>query len=129
MNSEKGVGKKNFSRGGIIQTEGFEGAQRLCRASSVVEQRTENPCVPSSILGPGTTRGYRIAAIILPCQGRDTGSTPVTRSSKQEIPSRGFFVFVKIYSQETGCKLHNKKYKNGLKSGIPPHQFFGQVIK
>lgn len=24
--------------------------------------------------------GYRIAAIMLPCQGRDTGPTPVTRS-------------------------------------------------
>ena len=26
------------------------------------------------------TSGYRIVAIILPCQGRDTGSIPVTRS-------------------------------------------------
>ena len=28
--------------------------------------------------------GYRIAAIMSPCQGLDTGSTPVTRSVKNE---------------------------------------------
>lgn len=32
--------------------------------------------------------GYRIAAIILPCQGRDTGSTPVTRSVQENKTTR-----------------------------------------
>jgi len=30
--TSKGVGKKDFSRGGIIQTEGFEGVKRLVQA-------------------------------------------------------------------------------------------------
>jgi hypothetical protein len=51
----------------VLKTVGFQRAKRVRRpsartyviiylgqASSVVEQRTENPCVPSPILGPGT---------------------------------------------------------------------------
>ncbi len=40
---------KFIKRAGFIKIAGC-----FCRVSSVVEQRTENPCVPSSILGLGT---------------------------------------------------------------------------
>ena len=39
--------------------------------------------------------GYRIAAIMSPCQGLDTGSTPVTRSQEPKDPdSLGLLVFL-----------------------------------
>ena len=44
--------------------------------------------------------GYRIAAIMPPCQGGDGGSTPPTRSNKNTSQTRGVFVFVE-----------NKKYR------------------
>lgn len=37
--------------------------------------------------------GYRIAAIMRPCQGRDGGSTPPTRSNKNTSHPRGVFVY------------------------------------
>ena len=40
--------------------------------------------------------GYRIAAIMRPCQGRNGGSTPPTRSSKITSSDGGVFVWVKI---------------------------------
>jgi hypothetical protein len=33
----------------------------------------------------GWPRGYRIAAIMLPCQGRDGGPTPPTRSTQAKL--------------------------------------------
>lgn len=37
--------------------------------------------------------GYRIVANIRPCQGRATGSIPVTRSKIQKRPPYGLFLF------------------------------------
>ena len=46
--------------------------------SSVVEHSAENAGVGSSILPPGIC-GCHITVIIRPCQGRNGGSTPLTR--------------------------------------------------
>ena len=58
--------------------------------SSVVERSPEEAGVVSSILTQGTTRLW-FNGRTLPCQGRDTGSIPVSRSIK--TPNfRGFYV-------------------------------------
>ncbi len=66
----------------------------LCRGSSVVERFSEKEEVASSILARGTALyksqtllaqmamcGCGIVAITRPCQGRDGGSIPLTRST------------------------------------------------
>ena len=61
---------------------------QISRASSVVERRTENPCVPSSILGLGTT--FKCSLLIL-CRGvaqlaRVLGLGPRGRGFKSHHP-------------------------------------------
>ena len=55
------------------------------RGSSVVEQMPEEHRVVSSILTRGTMRLW-FNGRTLPCQGRDRGSIPLSRS-KQKIPT------------------------------------------
>jgi hypothetical protein len=44
-----------------------------------------------------TFRGYRIAAIMPPCQGGDGGSTPPTRSNKTSSFLGGRFVLGRVF--------------------------------
>jgi hypothetical protein len=55
-----------------------------CRGNSPVECFSEKEKVVGSTPTLGTKSGYRIVAIISPCHGEDTGSTPVTRSKMSE---------------------------------------------
>ena len=49
-------------------------------------------------------RGYRIAAIMRPCQGRDTGATPVTRFEEiREVPADRDFYGILGYVQVALC--------------------------
>ena len=48
--------------------------------------------------------GYRIMVIILPCQGRDTGSIPVTRSKFKTHPFWVRFKFGVVVGNRTGCE-------------------------
>jgi len=63
-------------------------AQRLEQAAHNRLVAGSNPASPT--VGES---GYRIAAITRPCQGRNTGSTPVTRSKDQEVPLWDFLIF------------------------------------
>jgi len=44
-------------------------------------------------------RGYRITAIMRPCQGRETGATPVTRSKKVPRNFGGFLFFYVVFGR------------------------------
>lgn len=52
--------------------------------------------IPTSPTGDQMISGYRIAAIMSPCQGLDTGSTPVTRSLKNRLRLKPVFWYQKI---------------------------------
>ena len=90
----------------IAEVIGSSPMPSTSRDSSVVEHFSEKEGVESPILSPGTKNislpeakaglpaeahpkasisGCRIAAIILPCQGRDGGSTPLTRSKDKQL--------------------------------------------
>ena len=51
----------------------------LCTCSALFEKNTNAP------------RGYRITAIMRPCQGRKRGSTPLTRSKVKSSPKGELF--------------------------------------
>ena len=83
----------------------------------MVEQGLEEPRVGGSIPSRGTLiSGYRIVAIIRPCQGRDRGSTPLTRSYAKQLPLwGGCLVF---WWQRRNNLNKNYELSNKLKAAI-----------
>lgn len=70
----------------VIRSGGREVRQRSAKPRSRVRFPTRPPKY-LIIASQREIRGYRIAAIMRPCQGRNTGSTPVTRSIKKASTS------------------------------------------
>ncbi len=69
------------------------------------------------------TSGYRIPVIILPCQGRDTGSIPVTRS--KNIVDRIFYMTevnvrdANVNDAEGIATVHVKMWQQAYRGQIP----------